>query len=127
MKVLLGDGAEGDLIEIVAWLEEEQSGTGRLFKEELLACVSAVEIFPLMHPEIRSGIRRAVLKRYRYAVYYKVESDQVEILEIVHTSRKRDHWEIREICSSWMLDPDSNALKKGIRPDDRLRGVRRWN
>jgi plasmid stabilization system protein ParE len=42
-----------------------------------------------------SGIRRALLRRFPYAVYFAVERDVVVILAVLHVSRDPAEWQRR--------------------------------
>ena len=76
-----------DLAGYFSWYNEQRDGLG----DEFLAAVDSVfdtieqypEIFTLMHGEIR----RAVLSRFPFAVFYRVESKRVVVLTVLHTAR----------------------------------------
>ncbi len=57
------------------WYETEQAGLGREFLGELRAAYDRVADGPLKYQELRSGIRRALVRRFPYAVYFAAEGD----------------------------------------------------
>jgi plasmid stabilization system protein ParE len=47
------------------------------------------------YQDLRSGIRRALLRRFLYAVYFAVEADVVVVLAVLHVSRDPAEWQRR--------------------------------
>jgi plasmid stabilization system protein ParE len=48
------------------------------------------------YQDLRAGVRRALLKRFPYAVYFAVEGDVIVILTVLHVSRDPATWQ-REV------------------------------
>jgi len=46
-------------------------------------------------PEIREGVRRALLHRFPYSVYFKVSEEVIEVVGILHQYRNPTVWEQR--------------------------------
>ena len=61
------------------WYETEQAGLGREFLGELRAAYDRVAEGPLKYQELRSGIRRALVRRFPYAVYFAAEGDVIAV------------------------------------------------
>jgi plasmid stabilization system protein ParE len=40
-------------------------------------------------------VRRALVRRFPYAVYYVAEPDQISILAVIHTRRHPHRWQSR--------------------------------
>lgn len=77
------------------WYEKEQVGLGREFLDELRATYDRVADAPLAYQDLRSGIRRALLRRFPYAVYFAVEGDVIVVLAVLHASRDPAEWQRR--------------------------------
>ncbi len=45
--------------------------------------------------ELRSGIRRALVRRFPYAVYFAIEHDVIIVLAVLHVSRDPTEWQRR--------------------------------
>jgi plasmid stabilization system protein ParE len=43
--------------------------------------------FPLAHPVFLKEIRRTILRRFPYGVYYIVEDDRIVVLAVLHLKR----------------------------------------
>ena len=44
---------------------------------------------------MESDVRRYLVPRFPYAIYYRVRPDQIRVLAIKHHSRHPDHWHHR--------------------------------
>lgn len=75
--------------------ENERSGLGFEFLDELRATYDRVVAGPLKYQLLRSGIRRALLARFPYAVYFAIEDDRVVVLAVLHASRNPAEWQRR--------------------------------
>ena len=77
------------------WYENEQTGLGREFLNELRRAYNRIVKGPLKYPIIRLNTRRARLKRFPYAVYFAAENEPVVVLAVLHTSRDPAEWQRR--------------------------------
>ena len=68
---------------------------GLEFLDELRATYDRIADGPLKYQLIRSGIRRALLRRFPYAVYFAVEEDILVVLAVLHASRDPAEWQRR--------------------------------
>lgn len=77
------------------WYENEQSGLGVEFLEELRRAYHQIVDNPLKYPIIRLNTRRALVRRFPYAVYFATENETVIVLAVLHTSRNPAAWQRR--------------------------------
>ena len=77
------------------WYEREQTGLGFEFLNELRAAYQRVVDHPLAYQVLRSGIRRALTRRFPYAIYYSIEAEVLVILAVLHTARDPAQWRKR--------------------------------
>ena len=84
-----------DVAATYQWYENEQPGLGSSFLDQLRAVYDRVAAGPLQYQELRSGIRRALLRRFPYAVYYAVEDDLIIVLAVLHAGRDPAQWQRR--------------------------------
>lgn len=78
-----------------AWYENEQAGLGVDFLDELRSTYDRIADGPFKYQDLRSGIRRALVRRFPYAVYFTVEVDVVVVLAVLHVSRDPAEWQRR--------------------------------
>jgi toxin ParE1/3/4 len=92
LPFVLDDRAAAELEEAVAWYEGQSPGLGL----ELLSAVEAVHALLRLHPDlgvlVRPRIRRALLRRFPYGVFYVSDSTRIRILAIVHSHRHPASW-----------------------------------
>jgi plasmid stabilization system protein ParE len=65
------------------------------FLDELRATYGRIVEGPLKYQHLRSGIRRALLRRFPYAVYFAVEEAAIVVLAVLHASRDPAEWQRR--------------------------------
>lgn len=79
--------AEEDLLDIQRWYEAQQDGLGGAFRRSVDELFQRLRENPLMYPVVYRGLRRAVLRRFPYLVYFTVESEVVSIVACLHGRR----------------------------------------
>ena len=94
-RLLSQPRADLDVEAAFEWYENERSGLGLEFLEELRATYDRIADGPLKYPVLRSGIRRALLKRFPYAVYFAIEDDVALVVAVLHASRDPARWQVR--------------------------------
>jgi len=83
--------AEQDMTEAALWYEQQQRGLGQRFLDEALAVFTRLAEAPLGYELVHRSVRRALLRRFPFAVFYKFE-EEVVILGVLHGSRHPRHW-----------------------------------
>ena len=86
---------ESDVEAAFNWYEGEESGLGLEFLEELRAAYQRIVDHPFGYQDLRSGIRRALTRRFPYAVYFSLEGDIIVIVAVVSTARDPEEWQHR--------------------------------
>jgi toxin ParE1/3/4 len=84
-----------DVAAAYQWYESERAGLGRQFLDQLEAAYDRIAQDPLEFQDLESGIRRVLLSRFPYAVYFVIESDVVVVLAVLHVSRNPAEWQRR--------------------------------
>lgn len=69
--------AERDVRTAFAWYEDQRSGLGRKLVGELNAVFERLSENPFLYADIRGGIRRAIVRRFPYGVFYLVSDSEV--------------------------------------------------
>ena len=74
------------------WYEEQRSGLG----EELLSAVQStsksIGRYPEMSASVRGAVRRAMISKFPFAMFYLVEPKRVVVLRVLHTARDPNLW-----------------------------------
>ena len=62
-----------DLAGAVGWYEDQRAGLGEEFLGAVEASFDAIQEFPETFARVHGEVRRAVVSRFPYAVFYRVE------------------------------------------------------
>ena len=92
MDAWLRREAQVELQIAAAWCEEQRAELGGKFLDDFLATVEAMEASPELYVEIKGGVRRALLKRFPYAIFYLVEETHIQILGVKHSHGNPENW-----------------------------------
>ena len=93
VKKLNHDNAvRDDIRESSRWYNRKQRGLGLEFRTELRIAFRAVTRNPETFPFVESNVRRYVVRRFPFLVYYTVCQNEVRILRVIHTSRDPETW-----------------------------------
>lgn len=93
---LLSDvAADADIEAAFEWYESEQAGLGLEFLEEVRAAYTRILENPFKYQELRSGIRRALTRRFPYGIFFAIEDDVIAIIAILDTARNPAEWQLR--------------------------------
>ena len=84
--------AEDELLHEIGYFELQAVGLGRRFFAEIRRAESLIARFPESAPEIAPGIRKRVLRKFRYSLIYSIERDGLLVLAVAHHSRRPDYW-----------------------------------
>lgn len=87
-KVELLAEAVNDIQIAYDWYEEQKSGLGYSFLDELNICIDKLGHFPLRYSLVNTWIRKIQLNRFPYLVVFEIEENTVYVIAVRHTSRK---------------------------------------
>jgi plasmid stabilization system protein ParE len=95
VAIRLRPDAEQDLADAAMWYEEQRPGLGQEFLDEALATFSAIAERPLACAAIYGLLRRALLHRFPFGVFYLADGDGAVVVGVFHGSRHPRHWRRR--------------------------------
>jgi hypothetical protein len=73
-ELVIAPEAVGDIAEAYAWYEARRVGPGEEFLGCVDACIEAIRRMPAMHPMIHGSYRRALARRFPYAVFISMRA-----------------------------------------------------
>jgi plasmid stabilization system protein ParE len=95
MTTQILEPALAELSAAATYYENHQRDLGLAFLDEYESCVKRIERFPLAWNPTSKNCRRALLKRFPYALIYHVDSEQILIVAIMHLHREPEYWNDR--------------------------------
>lgn len=69
-KLIINPFAEQDIIDARDWYNEQKENLGNELLQEIKEIVGCIEGNPLQFPEVRKDIRRAIVCRFPYSVFF---------------------------------------------------------
>lgn len=90
MKVVLRPAAEQDVANAIEWYDARQEGLGKQFLAEVAVTLHKIGQRPFGYPATSGPIKRALLHRFRYAIFFKHSGDEIIVLAVFHQRRKPD-------------------------------------
>jgi plasmid stabilization system protein ParE len=93
-RIVFRPQAEDEVLEVRQWYESRRVGLGSEFGEATAALVARVAENPLAFPRVHGEIRRAVLSRFPYAIYFRAADDDIVVLAI-HGRQDPSRWQRR--------------------------------
>jgi plasmid stabilization system protein ParE len=84
-----------EIEEAAEWYDSRRSGLGAEFLDAVDVCLASVLQNPESYPEVRSGMRRAVVRRFPYKLIYALRAGEVVVLGCVHGRRNPKIWQHR--------------------------------
>lgn len=94
LPVVVNPEAEADLADAEAWYDAQRPGLGDEF-------LDGAEVFdrlrrlPYLYGKVFQDLRPALIRRFPYAVVYRVDDDQITVVAVYHTHRDPRGWQNR--------------------------------
>ena len=85
-----------ELNEAAQYYDLEEPGLGAAFLEEVDRCLQSIQAAPEAGAILRGTIRRRLLRRFPYALLYKIKSSRIRILAVMNLRRRPTYWVGRE-------------------------------
>lgn len=94
-ELVLAPEAEQDIAETYAWYEARRVGLGEEFLSSVDACLESIRRTPQMCVAVHESYRRALVRRFPYAIFYEHVEGKVIVYCVFHTSRDPGKWRQR--------------------------------
>lgn len=95
MLLIYHPEAEAELIQAIQFYEERVPRLGVEFLEATDRAISLIVEAPDRWRIVEADVRRYLMPRFPYAIYYRVLADQLRILAFKHHRRHPEYWRYR--------------------------------
>ena len=95
MKLLLRPAAAADAEAAYRWYEHQRVGLGEEFLAAVRRTLKTITDHPAAYPVIHRETRRALVRRFPYAVFYRLVGEQVVVVACMHARRSPHRWRRR--------------------------------
>jgi len=79
--------AQQELNDAAIWYDDRREGLGDSFVDAVSAKVVDICKMPERFPIVHNNVRQAIIRRFPFAVYFRVVDDRVLVLSVFHASR----------------------------------------
>jgi len=87
--------AESDLAEAYRWYEAQVPGLGSDFLLSVDAALSSIRRNSELYPVVYKNVRRSLIRRFPFGVYYIIEKERIVVLAVMHAKRDPGTWQDR--------------------------------
>jgi len=87
--------AENDLQNAAVWYESQRLRLGHDFLDAVEELFVRISENPLQFPILHRGTRRALLSRFPFGVFFRVQDQTLIVLAVMHASRNPIRWRDR--------------------------------
>jgi toxin ParE1/3/4 len=91
-EIVVRPEAAREVQEAFDWYEEKSEGLGLEFLRAADACMAGIKRNPLASPALHGDVRRALLRKFPYAIFYVVTEERIVVLACFHAKRDPVDW-----------------------------------
>ncbi len=84
--------AEHEMLEAMFYYQNKAEGLGRDFISRIDEAVARIGKNPEAYPEIRYAVHRSLVRQFPFALLYKILSDEVLVIAVMHLKRRPSYW-----------------------------------
>jgi plasmid stabilization system protein ParE len=93
--VVFTPAAQAEVIEAQNWYDGEAAGLGARFRGEVDFAVQRLSANPFQFPIVLADVRRARLRKFPYALFFRVLEEAVFVIACFHSRRDPRQWQGR--------------------------------
>jgi plasmid stabilization system protein ParE len=94
-RLVVLPSARRDMAEAFDWYEQQRAGLGDQFLHGVDACFDSIRKNPELYEVVHEGYRRALLRRFPYAVFYEPMPHEIVVYAVFHGAQDPEKWRRR--------------------------------
>lgn len=94
-RLVVRPAAASDLAEAYRWYERRRTGLGEEMMQEARAVIDRMLALPLSFPVVHRETRRALVRRFPYGLFFRLDGDAVIVVAFYHLHRNPRSWKQR--------------------------------
>lgn len=95
MEVRFEPDALSELARAKEWYVAQSPRAAEDFSEEFRRALQRMRESPLRWPSYQHGTRRVLLRRFPFAILYRIGMDELQVLAVTHLRRRPGYWRNR--------------------------------
>ena len=94
-KVRFHPEADTEMVEASVYYESQQLDLGKRFLSSVQDGINKIQINPRLYPIVESDVRRCLTRTFPFGILFRLISDQIVIMAIMHLHRDPNYWKER--------------------------------
>ena len=94
-SIELSDEAEVDFDKSYEFYYEDSSKVAETFFNQINLCFENIKQNPKSFPIAHKDLRKYVVKKFPFVIYYRILDTEIQVIAIFHTSRNPEIWNER--------------------------------
>ena len=95
LPLVVSPAARADILDVQNWYDQQRAGLGKKFGDAVEKQFDQIVSMPTLYAVVEDEVRQAQVSRFPYLVYYRLTTDRIEVLAVLHTSRDPQTWQSR--------------------------------
>jgi plasmid stabilization system protein ParE len=95
-NIILRPQAQADVDAALAWYDRQGAGLAQRLLEELDIAFGRIRENPGQFPFVEQPVRRTLLHKFPYSVYFVHDREVASVLAVVHQKRHPETWKHRD-------------------------------
>ena len=87
--------ADAELAEARQWYARQRDNLDAEFMQSIDEALTRIATSPNQYPIVYRTLRRAVVRRFPFAVFYDFETDEIQVIAVFHSRRDPQRWKSR--------------------------------
>jgi len=94
-QLIVRGEAEAELADAFAWYEARETGLGVDLINVVEVALAEIRRRPESFQRVHGEVRRALLKRFPYGVFFVADEGRITVIAVFHASRDPKVWQAR--------------------------------
>lgn len=84
LKIVVRKQAEADMAAAAIWYDQQNPGLGTEYLRAVDVCIASIARNPAMYATVYRTVKRALLRRFPYGLFYIITSESIVIIACLH-------------------------------------------
>ena len=95
MIIRFSSDADAELAEARQWYAHQRQDLDLEFMDSVHEALTRVVHNPHFYPIVYRNLRRAVVRRFPFAIFFDVREDEIQVIAVFHSRRNPEAWQSR--------------------------------
>ena len=95
MIIRFSSDADAELAEARQWYAHQRQDLDLEFMDSVDEALTLVVRNPHLYPIVYRNLRRAVVRRFPFAIFFDIREDEIQVIAVFHSRRDPEDWQSR--------------------------------